>query len=146
LGLGLLSGLVLVTVGAAPFWTANETEVLRAALNRLFDPGDLTAPRPADLDMVQAAQTYLAHLPRREQLLCRGLFRSLEWECVLTRGTRFTRLAPRDQDAVLAAMATSMLYPRRLAFIGLKQIGAMAYYQHRATWTHLAYPGPWVER
>lgn len=144
LGLGLLSGLVLAAAGAAPFWTASERDVLSAALDRLFDPGDHTAPRPSEVDAVAAALAYLAQLPRREQRLCRGLFRSLEWECALTRGQRFTHMDPDAQDRVLQALATSALYPRRLSFLCLKQIGAMAYYQHRATWTHLGYPGPWV--
>jgi len=144
LGLGLASGLALVAVGSAPFWLASERDLLQAVLARLFDPGDHPAPTPAQVGAADAALTYLAQLPRREQWLCRGLFRSLEWECVWTRGSRFTRLSAADQDAVLSTLATSSLYPRRLAFACLKQIGAMGYYQHRETWTHLAYPGPWV--
>jgi hypothetical protein len=141
-----VSGLALVTVGSAPFWLAGERELLEAVLDRLFDPGDHRAPTPSEVGAVDAAYGYLAQLPRREQWLCRGLFRSLEWECVWTRGSRFTRLDPSDQDRVLTRLAESPLYPRRLAFLSLKQIGAMAYYQHRETWGHLSYPGPWVDR
>ncbi len=146
LGLGLASGLALTAVGATPFWLADERALLAAVLDRLFDPGETGAPVPSDLGALESAEAYLAHLPARERLLCRGLFRSLEWECVWTHGSRFTRLAREQQDEVLAALATSSLYPRRLALLCLKQIGAMAYYQHRATWTALAYPGPWVSR
>ncbi len=146
LGLGLLSGLALLAAGSTPFWSARERDILRAVIDRLFDPGEYQAPTPAQVDAVQAAETYLGHLPRRERLLCRGLIRTLEWGCLWTRGSRFTRLTAQDQDDVLADLETSRLYPRRLAFSSLKQIGAMAYYQHPSTWAHLAYPGPWVKR
>ena len=87
LGLGLASGLALTSLGSAPFWFAGEHEVLRAVLDRLFDPGDHPTPTPREVDAVQAACTYLEKLPKREQWLCRGLFRSLEWECLWTHGS-----------------------------------------------------------
>jgi len=146
IGLGLATGLILATVGACPGLSTRERDVLSAALDRLFDPGEHTAPAPREVGAVEAAEAYIAALPARERWLCRGLFRTLEWETVFTRGRRFTRLEPEVQDEVLRGMATSPLYPRRLVFAALKMIGAMGYYQHDATWTHLAYPGPWVAR
>ncbi len=146
LGIGFATGVLLVTVGAGPWLATPERDVLTAALDRLFDPGEHTAPTPREVGAVQAAEAYIASLPSRERWLCRGLFRTLEWETLVTHGHRFTHLTPEAQDEVLRGLATSILYPRRLVFAALKQIGAMGYYQHRATWTHLGYPGPWVGR
>ena len=61
------------------------------------------------------------------------------------RSSRFTRLVPLEQDAVLAALEASSQDLLRAGFAGLKALVMMGYYRDPRTWRIVGYDGPWVK-
>ncbi|HJN72587.1 MAG TPA: hypothetical protein QGF58_01520 [Myxococcota bacterium] len=142
LKLGALGCSGALILGAVPslgaVWLSTEDarviEVLAASLFAGVPLGDI--------DVVGAFTRSIAPLPRSIRWQARGLLRALEWEPVMRYGSRLSRLDPTTRDDFLVGMATSPLYPRRLALHGAKQLLAMAVYQHDATWKLMGYDGP----
>ena len=60
--------------------------------------------------------------------------------------SRFTRLAPADQDAVLASVESSSTDLLRAGFDGLRSLVFMGYYRDARTWGIVRYDGPLVGR
>jgi hypothetical protein len=60
--------------------------------------------------------------------------------------SRFTKLAPADQDAVLASLEASSKDVLRAGFAGLKAAVFMGYYGDARTWIVAGYGGPWVRK
>ena len=146
LGLGLAGAAAALGVGALPLSLADEDEVLDALFDALLGVEGSPAPTPAEVDASAAFRAYVAGLPLNLRLQIRGLLRALEWRARVTAGARLTRLDRGARRALLQEMATSPLYPERLMVFAVRQLTSLAYYQHRATWTRLGYPGPLLDR
>jgi hypothetical protein len=112
------------------------------------DRDDPSIPTPDDTDVAGFADAYVARLPPAVR---RDLLRALavvEHAAPLAIGatSRFTRLAPADQDRVLASLESSPEDLLRGAFDGLKSLVFMGYYRDPRTWRIVGYDGPWVAR
>jgi len=122
-----------------------EYAVLRAVSDRLVpaaagQPGALALGVPARIDRELAF-----HGPRLREDMTAAL-QLVEWWPLVTHGSRFTRLAPAAQDAVLEAMAASRLAARRTALQGIKFVTVFFTYAQEPTWSAIGYDGPWVPR
>lgn len=111
-------------------------------------PSDPAIPTTDDVDVAGFVDGYVARMPAA---LRRDLFRAfvyVEHVAPLRLGltTRFTGLAPSDQDRVLAALEASGQDVLRGAFEGLKALVFMGYYRDARTWKILGYEGPLVHR
>jgi hypothetical protein len=60
--------------------------------------------------------------------------------------SRFTRLGPEAQDAVLASIEASRHDLLRAGFDGLKSLVFIGYYRDVRTWSLVGYDGPLVGR
>jgi hypothetical protein len=133
---------------ALSIWQAVVVEHAAARVLRSDREGDPSVPTPRDLDVVGFVDVYVAELPRdlRRDLL--RLLAYLEHVAPLARGfvSRFSRLAPSDQDRVLSALEASDVDLLRGGFEALKALLVMAYYRDPRTWAIAGYDGPWVDR
>lgn len=122
-----------------------EYSVLAAVAARIC-PGDEDAPSADD---TRVAELLDAELPFHDrdvieeikQLL--GIFESGLFGAVFGEHVRpFTRLAPEDQDAVLAEWRDSAVTIRRTGFEVLHGLITATHFGQSATWTRTGYPGP----
>lgn len=144
-GFGLLGSTALLAAGALPLaWSVDEDAVLIVAILTLYPPAD-GRPSPTDVDAPGNLRAYLAKVPPGTAWEARGLLRLIEWGA-LSAGGRFTHLDEAARLAYLSGLATSRLYPERLMAHSLKQLCAVAYWQHPKTWVYLGYDGPLVGR
>lgn len=146
-GFGLLGTAALVVAGGVPLaWRAiDEDRVILAAVEALFPPLD-GLPTGVEVDVPGAVRAYLAHMPADIRLQARGLLRLVEVGPLVSHGAAFSALPVADRAAFLDDLAGSSRYPQRLIAHSLKQMCAMGYWQHAATWAHLGYDGPLVGR
>ena len=112
------------------------------------DEGDASLPSPDEVDVVGFVDGYVARLPAD---LRRDLFRLFAFlehlaPLALGMGSRFSRLAPPDQDRVLASLEQHDQTLLRGGFEGLKSLVFMGYYRDPRTWAILGYRGPAVGR
>ena len=122
--------------------------VVQSVARRIAAPDVPSIPTTDDTDVAGFVDGYVARLPRR---LRRDLLRALGFvEHLAPLGvgfaSRFTRLAPADQDRVLASLESNAVDLLRGAFDGLKSLVFMGYYRDPRTWTILRYDGPIVGR
>lgn len=122
-----------------------EYAVLKAVAERIV-PGGEGRPGAAGLGVAGRIDRELSFHgdPLRSDL--RDALRLVEWWPLATRLRRFSALAAPDQDAELAAAATSRFAWRRSAFQGLKFLSVFFYYTREETWPGIGYQGPWVPR
>jgi Gluconate 2-dehydrogenase subunit 3 len=111
-------------------------------------PGDRTIPSADDVDVAGFVDAWV---PRMNATVRRDLgrfFAYLEHLAPVGSGfaSRFTRLAPGDQDTVLAAVEASSSDLLRAGFDGLKALVFMGYYRDPRTWAIVGYDGPLVRR
>ncbi len=143
--LGLAGAVTSLVLGTAPVVGLDERAVLTALLDRLFDPGEMTAPVPSQTHAVDLTLELVDGLAPVTRLQVRGLLRALEFGALGRFGSRFSTLAAAEQDAWLLDLAEGP-YPGRVLLHALKQLGAMGHYQQPSTWTALTYPGPLLDR
>ncbi len=141
---GALGAGALTAIGAVPFALVDEDAVLLAAIDAIFPPLE-GMPTGAEVDAAAAFRRYIANLPTRTRFEARGLLRAIEVGAAATTGSRFTVL-DRDGRTVFLEGLLDGVFPQRLLANGLKQVCAVAYWQHPRTWTALAYDGPLVGR
>jgi len=108
-------------------------------------PGVVT---PDETDVAGFVDAYIAKMPRR---LKRDLLRFLAFieqvaPPLTGRSSRFTRLAPEGQDAVLASLEAHSSDLLRGGFDGLKALLFMGYYRDARTWGVIGYDGPLLGR
>jgi hypothetical protein len=134
-------------VSLSPWQLVFVTHVARriAAPDRPEDPA---VPTTDEVDVAGFIDGYVARMPAA---LRRDLFRAfvyVEHMAPLRLGLarRFTRLAPDDQDRVLAALESSGQDLLRGAFDGLKSLVFMGFYRDARTWKILGYEGPLIHR
>ncbi|HEY3817112.1 MAG TPA: gluconate 2-dehydrogenase subunit 3 family protein [Polyangiaceae bacterium] len=111
-------------------------------------PGDPTIPGADELDVAGFVDGWVARMdaPVRKDL---GRFLGyVEHLAPVGAGfaSRFTRLAARDQDAVLASVESSSSDLLRAGFDGLRSLVFMGYYRDARTWKIVGYDGPLVNR
>jgi hypothetical protein len=111
-------------------------------------PGDASIPDADELDVAGFVDGWVA---RMDATLRRDLGRFLgvvEHLAPVGAGfaSRFTRLGPADQDAVLASLESSSTDLLRAGFDGLRSLVFMGYYRDARTWGLLGYDGPLVNR
>jgi len=144
--LGLAGAAAALGLGLLPMAAADEDAVIDALLDALLGVEGTPAPAPAEVGSRRAFRAYIDGLPPGLRLQIRGLLRGLEWRALLTGGARLTAMDLDARRGLFTGMATSPLYPERLLAHAVRQLASLAYYQHRATWTRLGYPGPLLVR
>jgi hypothetical protein len=125
--------------------------VVQHAARRVAAPDreqDDSIPSADDLDVAAFVDGWMARMPERVR---RDLGRFLAYvEHVAPIGAgfvaRFTRLAPGDQDRVLASMQSSPSDLIRAGFDGLRSLVFLGYYRDPRTWKAIGYDGPLVGR
>lgn len=115
---------------------------------RITAPDAPGAPTAEDCDVVGFIDQYVARLAPGLRKDLGSLFAYVEHLAPLRAGfaSRFTRLAPEEQDRVLAATEASDQDLLRGGFAGLKSLVFMGYYRDPRTWKILGYAGPWIGR
>ena len=111
-------------------------------------PQDASIPSADDLDVAGFVDGWIA---RMHKDMRRDLGRFLGYlehlaPVAVGLGSRFTRLAPADQDRVLAGVEASSNDQLRAGFEGLKSLVFMGYYRDPRTWSILRYDGPMIGR
>ncbi len=112
------------------------------------DRDDGSVPTPDDVGVAAFVDRYVATMPaalRRDLLSLFGVVEHV-LPVLSKKSSRFTRLAPDEQDAVLAKMEASDQDLLRGAFAGVKSLLFMGYYRDPRTWKILGYEGPFVNR
>jgi hypothetical protein len=111
-------------------------------------PGDPSIPTADDVDVAGFADTWVARLPGRTRRDLGRFLAYLEHVAPVGSGfaSRFTRLAPGEQDAVLAAIEASSSDLLRAGFDGLRSLVFLGYYRDARTWRIVGYDGPLVNR
>jgi hypothetical protein len=123
-----------------------EYSVLAAIVDRICPPLGEGAPGASARDVARTLDNELAHLDAEIGAAFKILLTAFENGLVgALFGERlrpFTRLAPPDQDVVLAAWRSSSVGARRTAFKILKSMTAAVYFSEASTWQRIGYPGP----
>ena len=111
-------------------------------------PEDKSIPTSDETDVAGFVDRYVSRMPDAMRRDLTRLFAYVEHLAPLRLklSSRFTRLAPEEQDRVLASLETSEETLLRGGFEGLKSLVFMGYYRDPRTWKVLGYAGPWVGR
>lgn len=117
-------------------------------LSSLAGGADASIPSADELDVAGFADVWIARMPAAVR---RDLGRFLAYlEHLAPVGSRyasrFTRLAPAEQDRVLAGIEASSSDALRAGFEGLKSLVFMGYYRDARTWGLIGYDGPLLGR
>jgi hypothetical protein len=144
-GYALPSGRAARLVALSPW----QFVVMQHVARRVAAPDDSRRVVTADdTDVAGFVDAYMAGMvePTRTDLL--RLLGYVEHLAPAGAGfvARFTRLAPLDQDRVLASVEASSQELLRAGFLGLKSLVFMGYYRDPRTWSILRYDGPLVGR
>jgi hypothetical protein len=122
--------------------------VLAAAARRIAARDADDAPTPDEVGVATFLDGYLEKLPEAMRRDFLRLLAFLEHLAPLGQklGSRFSRLAPADQDRVLASLESNDEGLLRGGFDGLKSLVFMGYYRDPRTWKIIGYAGPFVSR
>jgi hypothetical protein len=107
-------------------------------------PEDPSIPSADDLDVAGFADGWIERMPAAVRRDLGRFLAYLEHLAPVGSGyaSRFTRLAPADQDRVLAGLEASSNDQLRAGFEGLKSLVFMGYYRDARTWRVIGYDGP----
>ena len=145
-----LSGYQLdaATAGRLRALSPKEYLVMQAVARRVLAPDAAGAPSPDTVDVAGAVDVYVSKLPPAVQRDVRGLLQLVEHGSSLFRGhvSRFTHLAPEEQDATLADWQHSSLTVRRRGFQALRTLAFLGYWRDDRTWPLLGYSGPMLPK
>ncbi|GIW42226.1 MAG: hypothetical protein KatS3mg076_2803 [Candidatus Binatia bacterium] len=125
-----------------------EARIFTAIAERIVETGDPEMPRFGDTQALSTVDTALYQLDpelRRQFGWALWLF---EYGPILFdfRFSRFTSLAPEEQDAHIEGWRESRFLFRRLAYQAVRNLAFLGYYAQDATWKKIHYTGPWVPR
>jgi len=111
-------------------------------------PGDPSIPSADALDVAGFVDGWMARLPPPVRRDLGRFLAVIEHAAPLGVGfaSRFTRLAPADQDTVLASLEASRVDLLRAGFDGLKALVLMGFYRDARAWSVVGYDGPLVGR
>ena len=106
-------------------------------------PGVVT---PDEVGVTAFVEAYIATMPARLRRDFRRFLRFVEQVAPfgVGFGSRFTKLAPDDQDAVLASLESHSNELIRGGFDAVKAALFMGYYRDPRTWSIVGYEGPKV--
>jgi hypothetical protein len=121
-----------------------EYVILAAAARRIVVPDGDDAPSPDAVGCALRVDTYLARLPPPVQREVRALLQLFEHGSAVS--SRFTRMAPRQQDAALSAWETSPFTLKRRGFQALRTLAFLGYFADERTWPLIGYTGPMLPR
>lgn len=120
--------------------------VIDALAARIAAPDEPRVPTAEEVGVTAFVDGYVAAMaaPLRRDLL--RLLGFIEHVAPLGKGfgTRFSRLSPERQDAVLASLEAHDQGMLRGAFAAVKALVFMGYYRDPRTWSVLGYTGPLV--
>jgi hypothetical protein len=125
--------------------------VVQHAARRIAAPdrvGDASIPTADDVDVAGFVDGWLSRMQSRVRRDFGRFLAYVEHVAPLREGlgSRFSRLAPEDQDRVLAAAEASSSDLLRAGFDGLKSLCLMGYYRDARAWSITGYDGPLVGR
>jgi hypothetical protein len=118
--------------------------ILAAAARRILVPDGDDAPPPDVVGCALRADAYLARVPPEVQREVRALLHLFEHGSAVS--SRFTRMRPEQQDAVLAAWEASPFTLKRRGFQALRTLAFLGYFSDERTWPLLGYTGPMLPR
>jgi len=143
----------LPSAGAA---TSNELHVLTprdavifsAVAARMTDTGDPAMPAFADTDAIFTVDRSLLYLDEGTRSQVGMALKLFEYGPILFdwRFSRFTALAPAEQDESIASWRDSRFETRRLAYRAMKNLSLLGYYTQDGTWKGIHYLGPVLPR
>jgi hypothetical protein len=112
------------------------------------DGGKPAPPSADEVDVAGFVDAYIARLPEATRTDLLRLLGYLEHLAPAAVGysSRFTKLAPADQDRVLGGLEASSKDLLRAGFAGLKAAVFMGYYRDPRAWAVAGYEGPWLKR
>jgi hypothetical protein len=121
--------------------------VFQHAARRIAAPDradDASIPSADELDVAGFADRWIARMPAAVRRDLGRFLAYLEHLAPVGSGyaSRFTRLAPADQDRVLAGVEASSNDQLRAGFEGLKSLVFMGYYRDARSWRVIGYDGP----
>jgi hypothetical protein len=122
--------------------------VVLAAVARRICAADAPGPPTADdAGVALFVDGYLARLDEGLRADVKALLQLVEHGGFFRlRAARFTKMAPDEQDAMLADWEASRLAVRRQGFQALKTMCLLGYWRDERTWPMLGYAGPMVKR
>jgi hypothetical protein len=138
--------------------SAWQLEVVENAARRIAAPdrppsalavqADTAVPSPDVVDVAGFVDAWVSRMPEKVRRDLGRFIAYLEHVAPLGAGfgTRFSRLGPGDQDAVLRSIERSRHALLRAGFDGLKSLVFIGYYRDPRTWAILGYDGPLVGR
>jgi hypothetical protein len=152
--LAALSRLPVVpaTARAAPpgarFFDEAQTQILTHVVERMVASGEPDAPRVRDSGAIASIDALCASLAPDLTGPLPALLRLVEWGPPLfeLRFSRFTRLAPDEQDASLRGWMQSRIGLRRTAFLALRNLAMLGWYAQEESWPGVGYAGPLLPR
>jgi hypothetical protein len=111
-------------------------------------PDDRSIPTADEVDVAGFVDGWVARLPERVRRDLGRFLAYLEHLAPVGSGmtSRFTRLSPAQQDAVLATVEASSSDLLRAGFDGLRSLVFLGYYRDARTWRIIGYDGPLVNR
>lgn len=124
-------------------WTTVVVEHLARRICAADREGVVT---PDEVGVAAFVESYVATMPERLRRDFRRFLRFVEQVAPLGVGyaSRFTKLAPADQDRVLASIEAHSNELLRGGFDAVKAAVFMGYYRDPRTWSILDYDGPRV--
>lgn len=123
-----------------------ERAVVRHLARRVCAPDRPDVVTADDTDVVGFVSSYMTTMPPKLRRDLVRFLRFVEQVAPLAAGfaSRFTRLAPEDQDQVLASLEAHSNELLRGGFDGVKALLFMGYYRDPRTWSVIGYDGPRV--
>lgn len=126
------------------FFSASETRILTAIVERMVETGDPKAPAVTDtraLAVIDASCAALSPAVTEQLPLALQLF---EWWPFLfeLRFRRFSSLDAAERDESLRGWMESRFGLRRLAFYALRNLALLGYWSQDETWPLIGYRGP----
>lgn len=114
------------------FLGRKEQAIVAACADALFPPGGPIPLSGTEAGLVAYMDTYVRRLGRSQRFLIKLLLWSIEHTPWIfgPRHARFSRISHEERLAVLADMAKSSIYFRRISFLSLRAILTMAYLAH----------------
>ena len=109
---------------------------------------DSSIPSADEVDVVGFVDAWVARVDARLRRDLGRFLAYLEHAAPLACGfgSRFSLLAPFEQDRVLTSVQSSQSDLLRAGFDGIRSLVFMGYYRDARTWRAVGYDGPWVSR
>jgi hypothetical protein len=109
---------------------------------------DSSIPSADEVDVVGFVDAWVARVDARFRRDLGRFLAYLEHAAPLACGfgSRFSFLAPIEQDRVLSSIQSSHSDLLRAGFDGIRSLVFMGYYRDARTWRAVGYDGPWVGR